>query len=72
MYFGLILKFSVPPYWCSIAYHELDQQIGEHMKVTHATPVIKVDGYMDPAAVDRFCLAALSNVHRTETSERVL
>ncbi|KOB62349.1 Uncharacterized protein OBRU01_25101, partial [Operophtera brumata] len=29
-----------------------------------------VDGYVDPSGGNRFCLGALSNVHRTEQSER--
>ena len=29
-----------------------------------------MDGYVDPSLVNRFCLGALSNVHRTEASER--
>ena len=29
-----------------------------------------VDGYVDPSGGDRFCLGRLSNVHRTEASDR--
>lgn len=29
-----------------------------------------IDGYVDPSGGNRFCLGALSNVHRTEQSER--
>ena len=29
-----------------------------------------MDGYVDPSQGNRFCLGALSNVHRTEASER--
>ena len=29
-----------------------------------------MDGYVDPSLGNRFCLGALSNVHRTEASER--
>ena len=31
---------------------------------------VTVDGYVDPSGSNRFCLGALSNVHRTEASER--
>merc|ERR1712088_732290 len=31
---------------------------------------VTVDGYVDPSQGNRFCLGALSNVHRTEASER--
>ena len=33
-------------------------------------PTVTVDGYVDPSGGDRFCLGALSNVHRTDQSER--
>lgn len=59
--------------WCSIIYYELDTQIGETFKVSaldHGKVV--VDGGMDPHGENegRFCLGALSNVHRTEASEK--
>jgi mothers against decapentaplegic homolog 4 len=59
-----------PEYWCSIAYFELDTQVGETFKVPSSKPHVTVDGYVDPSGGDRFCLGALSNVHRTEQSER--
>ncbi|VDO11234.1 unnamed protein product [Rodentolepis nana] len=59
-----------PEYWCNIAYFELDQQVGELFKVpSHYTRVI-VDGYTDPSSRNRFCLGQLSNVHRSEQSEK--
>ncbi|VDD81749.1 unnamed protein product [Mesocestoides corti] len=59
-----------PEYWCHIAYFELDQQVGELFKVpSHYTRVI-VDGYTDPSSRNRFCLGQLSNVHRSEQSEK--
>lgn len=33
-------------------------------------PNVTIDGYVDPSGGNRFCLGALSNVHRTEQSER--
>ncbi|CAI2348138.1 unnamed protein product [Caenorhabditis sp. 36 PRJEB53466] len=59
--------------WCSIIYYELDTQIGETFKVSaldHGKVI--VDGGMDPHGENegRFCLGALSNVHRTEASEK--
>ncbi|KAG5681140.1 hypothetical protein PVAND_010600 [Polypedilum vanderplanki] len=59
-----------PEYWCSIAYFELDTQVGETFKVPSSKPHVTVDGYVDPSGGNRFCLGALSNVHRTEQSER--
>lgn len=59
-----------PEYWCSIAYFELDQQVGETFKVSSSYGNVIVDGYVDPSGGNRFCLGALSNVHRTEQSER--
>uniref|UniRef100_A0A8R1DSN5 Dwarfin sma n=2 Tax=Caenorhabditis japonica TaxID=281687 RepID=A0A8R1DSN5_CAEJA len=59
--------------WCSIVYYELDTQIGETFKVSaldHGKVI--VDGGMDPHGENegRLCLGALSNVHRTEASEK--
>ncbi|KAK6323808.1 hypothetical protein J4Q44_G00061470 [Coregonus suidteri] len=43
---------------------------GEMFKVPASCPVVTVDGYVDPSGGDRFCLGQLSNVHRTDSSER--
>ncbi|XP_030398045.1 mothers against decapentaplegic homolog 4-like isoform X6 [Gopherus evgoodei] len=59
-----------PEFWCSIAYFEMDVQVGEIFKVPSSCPVVTVDGYVDPSGGDRFCLGQLSNVHRTDASER--
>ncbi|NWW73917.1 SMAD4 protein, partial [Climacteris rufus] len=79
---GMVLQFSAcpstpcclclpaPEYWCSIAYFEMDVQVGETFKVPSSCPIVTVDGYVDPSGGDRFCLGQLSNVHRTEAIER--
>uniref|UniRef100_T1JJ19 Mothers against decapentaplegic homolog n=1 Tax=Strigamia maritima TaxID=126957 RepID=T1JJ19_STRMM len=67
---GTLSSQPGPEYWCSIAYFELDTQVGETFKVPSSCPSVTVDGYVDPSGGDRFCLGALSNVHRTEQSER--
>ncbi|NXX83558.1 SMAD4 protein, partial [Urocolius indicus] len=59
-----------PEFWCSITYFEMDVQVGEIFKVPSSCPVVIVDGYVDPSGGARFCLGQLSNVHRTDTSER--
>ncbi|XP_023657183.1 mothers against decapentaplegic homolog 4 isoform X1 [Paramormyrops kingsleyae] len=59
-----------PEFWCSISYFEMDVQVGEMFKVLASCPVVTVDGYVDPSGGDRFCLGQLSNVHRTDASER--
>ncbi|CAG2171088.1 unnamed protein product, partial [Oppiella nova] len=59
-----------PEYWCSIAYFELDQHVGETFKVQSSYVSVIVDGYVDPSGGNRFCLGALSNVHRTEQSDK--
>ncbi|XP_025070665.1 mothers against decapentaplegic homolog 4 isoform X3 [Alligator sinensis] len=64
------LSSLAPEYWCSIAYFEMDVQVGETFKVPSSCPVVTVDGYVDPSGGDRFCLGQLSNVHRTEAIER--
>ncbi|GBM47617.1 Mothers against decapentaplegic 4 [Araneus ventricosus] len=67
---GALSNQPAPEYWCSIAYFELDQQVGETFKVSSTYNSVIVDGYVDPSGGNRFCLGALSNVHRTEQSER--
>jgi MAD (mothers against decapentaplegic) family protein 4 len=58
-------------YWCSIAYYERDVQVGETFKVPDTFKEVTVDGGMDMATVgNRFCLGPLSNVHRTEASDK--
>ncbi|KAK3096007.1 hypothetical protein FSP39_021890 [Pinctada imbricata] len=59
-----------PEFWCTITYFELDQQVGETFKVPYSYTTVTVDGYTDPSSLDRFCLGQLSNVHRTDTSEK--
>uniref|UniRef100_A0A3B5K674 Mothers against decapentaplegic homolog n=1 Tax=Takifugu rubripes TaxID=31033 RepID=A0A3B5K674_TAKRU len=65
-----ISNHPAPEYWCSIAYFEMDVQVGETFKVQSTCPIVTVDGYVDPSGGDRFCLGQLSNVHRTENIER--
>uniref|UniRef100_A0A452HNP5 MH2 domain-containing protein n=1 Tax=Gopherus agassizii TaxID=38772 RepID=A0A452HNP5_9SAUR len=67
---ALPLAPTGPEFWCSIAYFEMDVQVGEIFKVPSSCPVVTVDGYVDPSGGDRFCLGQLSNVHRTDASER--
>lgn len=66
----LLSRQPPPEYWCSVAYFELDTQVGETFKVPSSKPNVIIDGYVDPSGGNRFCLGALSNVHRTEQSER--
>ena len=61
---------TAPDFWCTITYFEMDLQVGETFKVPASLPSVSVDGYVDPSGGDRFCLGRLSNVHRTEASER--
>ncbi|XP_076309013.1 mothers against decapentaplegic homolog 4-like isoform X2 [Tachypleus tridentatus] len=67
---GTLSSQPAPEYWCSIAYFELDQQVGETFKVSSTYSSVIIDGYVDPSGGNRYCLGALSNVHRTEQSER--
>ncbi|KAI5618232.1 mothers against decapentaplegic-like 4-like [Silurus asotus] len=59
-----------PEFWCSVSYFEMDIQVGEMFKVLANCPLVTIDGYVDPSGGDRFCLGQLSNVHRTDASER--
>ncbi|XP_022914876.1 mothers against decapentaplegic homolog 4 isoform X2 [Onthophagus taurus] len=67
---GPLSTQPAPEYWCSVAYFELDTQVGETFKVPSSCPNVTIDGYVDPSGGNRFCLGALSNVHRTDHSER--
>lgn len=67
---NLLSSQPAPEYWCSVGYFELDTQVGETFKVSSSCPTVTVDGYVDPSGGNRFCLGALSNVHRTEQSEK--
>jgi len=67
---GPVSNLLMPEFWCSIGYFELDTQVGEIFKVPSAWHHTVVDGYVDPSGGNRFCLGALSNVHRTEASEK--
>ncbi|XP_019855371.1 PREDICTED: mothers against decapentaplegic homolog 4-like isoform X2 [Amphimedon queenslandica] len=59
-----------PDFWCKISYYEMDAPVGECFKVPASLTSVSVDGFVDPSGGDRFCLGRLSNVHRTEASER--
>lgn len=48
----------------------MDAPVGESFKVPSSLTSVAVDGFVDPSGGDRFCLGRLSNVHRTEASER--
>lgn len=74
---GPISSQPMPEAWCSIAYFELDAQVGETNKVPSSCHVVKVDGYFSPQSNGsnggsdrRFCLGPLTNVHRTDASEK--
>lgn len=45
-------------------------QVGETFKVVAQYREVKIDGYVNPSEPNRFCLGQLSNVHRTEASEK--
>ncbi|VDK72582.1 unnamed protein product [Litomosoides sigmodontis] len=57
---------QMPDHWCSISYYELDTQIGETFRVRKDRTEVVIDGGVNPAGAKhgRFCLGALSNVHR--------
>ncbi|CAF0742920.1 unnamed protein product [Didymodactylos carnosus] len=67
----LSLLNSFGEYWCSISYYERDIQVGETFKVPDNFKEVTIDGGMDMATIgDRFCLGPLSNVYRTDASEK--
>ena len=59
---------SEAKYWCSVTYHELDNQVGEVFNASHSDVVI--DGFTDPSVSGvRFSVGLLSNNHRTSDIE---
>jgi MAD (mothers against decapentaplegic) family protein 4 len=48
----------------------LDNQLGDPYKIRSTSSSVVIDGYFDTTREDRFCLGAITNVQRTEASER--
>lgn len=46
-------------------------QVGETFRVQSQYRKVTIDGFVDPAGLDRFCLGQLSNVHRKDKSDEV-
>ena len=68
---AVVSTSPMPEFWCSISYFELDVQVGSSFKVkSGGAKTVYVDGYVEQNDRQRFCLGALSNVHRTDISER--
>uniref|UniRef100_A0A3P8W3E9 Mothers against decapentaplegic homolog n=1 Tax=Cynoglossus semilaevis TaxID=244447 RepID=A0A3P8W3E9_CYNSE len=60
--------YEEPEYWCSIAYYELNNRVGETFNASSRS--VLVDGFTDPSNnKNRFCLGLLSNVNRNSTIE---
>uniref|UniRef100_A0A915PVC0 Mothers against decapentaplegic homolog n=1 Tax=Setaria digitata TaxID=48799 RepID=A0A915PVC0_9BILA len=57
-----------PANWCVVSYYEFNTKVGETFAVS--APAVYIDGGVDPSAPGRFCLGSLSNVQRTDESER--
>lgn len=64
----LISAHPRPANWCMISYYEYSTKVGETYAVS--LPAVYVDGGVDPSAPGRFCLGSLSNVQRSDVSER--
>ncbi|KAF8359490.1 sma-4, partial [Pristionchus pacificus] len=62
-----------PNHWCTINYFEHDTQFGESFKVRREMMSVRVDGGLDPQGErnSRFCVGAISNVHRAGPVEVV-
>uniref|UniRef100_A0A8C3S9C0 Mothers against decapentaplegic homolog n=1 Tax=Chelydra serpentina TaxID=8475 RepID=A0A8C3S9C0_CHESE len=57
-----------PQHWCSVAYYELNNRVGETFQASSRS--ILIDGFTDPSNNrNRFCLGLLSNVNRNSTIE---
>ncbi|XP_065841652.1 mothers against decapentaplegic homolog 3-like [Oscarella lobularis] len=61
------IPYKEPKNWCSVAYYEMQNRVGETF---HAVlPTLTIDGFTDPSSADRFCLGLLSSVQRDATIE---
>ncbi|CAG9534463.1 unnamed protein product [Cercopithifilaria johnstoni] len=65
---SLVFSNSHPTNWCVVSYYEFNTKVGETFAVS--APAVYIDGGVDPSAPGRFCLGSLSNVQRTDESER--
>ncbi|VDN06777.1 unnamed protein product [Thelazia callipaeda] len=63
-----VLLSPHPANWCVISYYEFNTKVGETF--AESAPAVYIDGGVDPSAPGRFCLGSLSNVQRTDESER--
>ncbi|NXW60589.1 SMAD9 protein, partial [Eurystomus gularis] len=60
--------YEEPQHWCSVAYYELNNRVGETFQASSRS--ILIDGFTDPSNnKNRFCLGLLSNVNRNSTIE---
>ena len=60
----IAVEYREPPFWCTVAYYEFSQRVGEYFQATGYT--VTVDGFTDPSAGTggHFCLGLLSNINR--------
>nr|AAL86774.1 Smad8C [Xenopus laevis] len=60
--------YEEPLLWCSVAYYELNNRVGETFQASARS--VLIDGFTDPSNnKNRFCLGLLSNVNRNSTIE---
>lgn len=59
-----------PINWCSVTYYEYDKKVGEIFTVNNIVKQLFIDGGLDAAATNRFCLGSVTNVERNDACDR--
>merc|ERR1711892_998933 len=65
-------RVTTQRFWCKIAYHELQDRVGETWEAPSEIESIVIDGYANPfdGAPNRFSLGLITNINRRPEADR--